>query len=241
MFEFLKKIAGAKRAGSSHVASSDADRDLVFWVDMPRIAEPSVSPSSVSRSSVSPAKVPRLNLRSATSVATKTERIGKPGTERSSRQLGSHRERLLAMNLEHLKLFPIRRCEQLASVGIQTAGDLVYGDPKAIAATFDHSERAERALRRYRAAIRMALAVDSMMPRDALLLVAIHRRSVASLSRESAAQLHRDLERFSLSTRGSKLVGRRGVPSLRRVKAWVATCRELAETSSMPNVVPAIG
>jgi hypothetical protein len=146
--------------------------------------------------------------------------------------VASHRERLLAMKLEYLKLCPPKRCGQLAELGIQTAGDLVFSDPKQIAAKFPTPQRAERALQRYRAAIRMALAVESMMPRDALLLVSIHRRSVKSLARESAAQLHRDLERFSLSTRGSKLVGRRGIPSLRRVKIWVATCRQLAESAT---------
>jgi hypothetical protein len=140
------------------------------------------------------------------------------------------------MKLSHLNLCPERRCEQLAAVGVQTAGDLVFSNPRQIASTFRHPERAERAIRRYRAAIKLALTIDAMMPRDALLLVAIHRRSVASLARDSAAQLHRDLERFSLSSRGSKLVGNRGVPSLRRVKTWVATCREMVpSTSPMPQ------
>ena len=216
MFEFFKRlVSSTKQRGD----------DVVFLVDLPEISAPAA-----------PAKVlASVAARSENSLSiTKRHRKPKPLTLAVSQ--ASHRERLLAMKLSHLNLCPERRCEQLAAVGIQTAGDLVFGHPQKIATTFRHPERAERAIRRYRAAIKLALTIDSMMPRDALLLVAIHRRSVASLARDSAAQLHRDLERFSLSSRGSKLVGNRGVPSLRRVKAWVAACREMVQaTSPMPQ------
>jgi len=235
MFEFLKKIARVARPGSQLWGSSKSQNDVVFWVDMPRIPDPRIAEAPIQstvntqRTKVAPDLV---------SQAISGESEVAPAM--SPHPIGSHRERLLAMKLEHLQICPPRRCQQLAAVGVQTAGDLVYGDSRSIASRLSHPERAERALRRYRAAIRMSLAIDSMMPRDALLLVAIHRRSVASLARESAAQLHRDLERFSLSTRGSKLVGHRGVPSLRRVKAWVSTCRRLAELNSTANAQPAL-
>jgi len=35
-----------------------------------------------------------------------------------------------------------------------------------------------------------------------------------------------------LSSRGSKLVGRRGIPSVRRVKSWVQTCERLTRQRS---------
>ena len=208
MFEFLKKLAP-----SAKTRQDDASSDVVFWVDMPKIPAPPTSQRCVE--------------------IQRTRSVSPNVTASISDRLGSHRERLLAMQLEHLKLCPPKRSQQLASLGVHTAGDLVFGDLKKIASSFESPSRAERAIRRYRAAIRLAASVDSMMPRDALLLVSIHRRSVASLSRESAAQLHRDLERFSLSTRGSKIIGRRSVPSLRRVKAWVATCRQIAESATM--------
>lgn len=222
MFEFLKKIVSpARRIFDLRRADSMDHRsgDVVFWVDMPPIA-------ATTSASTGPAPPAMAHAGRSVTAESATDRRSR------KRRPGSHRERLLAMRLDHLKICPPRRCQQLGAVGVQTAGDLVFGDPAKIAATLPNSPRAERVLRRYRAAIRMAAAIDSMMPRDALLLVSIHRRSVASLSRESAAQLHRDLERFSLSSRGSKLVGRRGVPSLRRVKTWIATCHRIAESAT---------
>ncbi|TWT89372.1 DUF4332 domain-containing protein [Neorhodopirellula pilleata] len=230
MFEFLKKIGQVARHGSLSIGSTKSASDVTFWVDMPSIPDVpdrrcDATPRLIAASDIVPQMIPCENAVARGEAALRN---------------GSHRERLLAMKLEHLQFCPPRRCHQLADVGVQTAGDLVYSDLPKIASRLSHPERAERALRRYRAAIRMSLAIDTMMPRDALLLVAIHRRSVASLSRESAAQLHRDLERFSLSSRGSKLLGNRGVPSLRRVKAWVSTCRHLAEHHSAPNTQPAL-
>jgi len=220
MFEIFKRWASSAKTRT---------HDVVLWVNLPEIDEP--APRTV------PDSPPALITTDAESVAASSPVRTPPARPRKRHPLthavaeptqASHRERLLAMRLEHLQLCPAARCQQLDEIRIQTAGDLVYGNPQKIAATFRNPARAERAIRRYRAAIKLAIGIDSMMPRDALLLVAIHRRSVASLSRESAAQLHRDLERFALSSRGSKLVGHRGIPSLRRVRTWVATCRELA-------------
>ena len=250
MFEFLKKISQTARRALPHRADAKAGQDIVFWVDMPPIpdapvrnapvrnpvAQNPVAQNPVTRTPADESSTSYQSQRVSQAVA-----CGSAVTQPDPpHRIGSHRERLLAMKLEHLQICSVRRCQQLASAGVQTAGDLVYGNLSEIAGRLSHAERAERALRRYRAAIRMALAIDSMMPRDALLLVAIHRRSVASLSRESAAQLHRDLERFSLSTRGSKLVGHRGVPSLRRVKTWITTCRSLVELNSTTNAQPAL-
>ncbi|MCM2372449.1 DUF4332 domain-containing protein [Aporhodopirellula aestuarii] len=251
MFEFFKRLVSPAKAKKN---------DVVFWVDLPEIPNPphpdrravqcrvanepesTASTRSVADSAVSAMSIPGIVGQPPTGQSSRKPRLSprrKHPAAMANRRgekspIAFHRERLLAMRIEHLKLCPSERCEQLAAIGIQTAGDLIYGDPKRIAETFRNPARAERAIRRYRAAIKLALSVESMMPRDALLLVAIHRRSVASLSRESAAQLHRDLERFSMSSRGSKMIGRRGVPSLRRVKAWVATCREMAAAAAAP-------
>ncbi|MFG0287728.1 MAG: DUF4332 domain-containing protein [Rhodopirellula sp. JB044] len=253
MFEFFKRLVRSTK---------NREQDVVFLVDLPEIPNPPQNRSHAqhSRSAHASRQSSQSNLAATNAIRTvgnvpdsstgspndsalETIALARHARKRSAPAhlpnqslASSHRERLLAMRIEHLKLCPEARCKQLADIGVQTAGDLIFGDPKRIARSFRNPERAERAIRRYRAAIRLALAVDSMMPRDALLLVAIHRRSVASLSRESAAQLHRDLERFSMSSRGSKMIGRRGVPSLRRVKAWVSTCRELAAAATGPEL-----
>ncbi len=213
MFEFFKRLVSSPKQRGN---------DVVFLVNLPDIPNPP-APATDLAAVAAPLDTHPSN--------TKRRRKAEPLVPVVAH--ASHRERLLAMKLCHLNLCPERRCEQLAAVGIQTAGDLVFSNPHQIASTFRNTERAERAICRYRAAIKLALTIDSMMPRDALLLVAIHRRSVASVARDSAAQLHRDLERFSLSSRGRKLVGNRSIPSLRRVKTWVAACREMVPSVSL--------
>ncbi len=228
MFEFFKRWTSSTRRRGD---------DVVFLVNLPDIPAPPAVRSA--HRSAEPRAEALPNAEHVAPQSGRPARIRRRSTGRRDlvptpheSSLALHRARLLAMRLEHLNLCPATRCHQLAAVGIQTAGDLVYGNPSKVAGIFRNQQRAERAIRRYRAAIKLALGIDSMMPRDALLLVAIHRRSVASLARESAAQLHRDLERFSLSSRGSKLIGHRSVPSLRRVKTWVANCREMVEAAS---------
>lgn len=231
MFEFLRRLLP-----STHRRGED----VVFLVNLPEIVDPAPLAATRRAADTHAGRAPVASA-PASELAARPERISARQRKSGRRKmvptpyeskLASHRARLLAMRLEHLNLCPATRCRQLAAIGVQTAGDLVYGDLSKIARTFSHPERVERAIRRYRAAIKLSLGIESMMPRDALLLVAIHRRSVASVARESAAQLHRDLERFSLSSRGSKLVGQRSVPSLRRVKGWVASCREIVEAAS---------
>ena len=82
-------------------------------------------------------------------------------------------------------------------------------------------------------AIRFAAAVPGMMPRDAMLLISIHRRSVRGLALESPAALHRDLLRFAESTNGRLQLRGRRVPSLRRLKRWIAECESSAVRSPL--------
>ena len=152
-----------------------------------------------------------------------------PKSERRSfPNQATHRERLLSMRLEHTKMCSPRRCQRLADLGIITAGDLAAADPDRLASSFTAQRKASAVIRRYRRAIRLASAVPGMMPRDALLLVSIHRRSVRGLAAESPSALHRDLERYAESTRGRQQLRGRRVPSTRRLKRWIAECETLA-------------
>jgi hypothetical protein len=139
-----------------------------------------------------------------------------------------HRERLLSMRLEHTKICGPRRCQRLRRLGIVTAGDLSNANPERLAIHFAAPRKALRVIRQYRRAIRFAAAVPGMMPRDALLLISIHRRSVRGLASESAPVLHRDLERFAESTQGRLQLRGRQIPSTRRLKRWIAQCASTA-------------
>jgi len=145
----------------------------------------------------------------------------------------SHRARLYSMRLEHIRLCSPHRCERLRRLGIVTAGDLASASPERLASQFRASRRAQRVLKQYRRAIRFAASVPGMMPRDAMLLISIHRRSVRGLSLESAAILHRDLERFAQSSQGEMQMRGRRIPSTRRLKRWINQCQESTILSPM--------
>lgn len=140
----------------------------------------------------------------------------------------THRERLLSMKLEHTKLCSPHRCQRLAELGIVTAGDLAAINPQLLAERFAAPRKAVSVIKRYRRAIRLAAAVPGMMPRDAMLLVSIHRRSVRGLASETPSALHRDLERYAQSTKGRLQLRGRRVPSTRRLKRWISQCESLS-------------
>ena len=144
---------------------------------------------------------------------------------------GHHRDRLMSMRLEHTKLCSLDRCEQLSSFGIETAGDLVAADLKSLALKFVSPRKAVCILKRYRHAIRFAATVPGMMPRDALLLISIHRRNVRGLAMESPLMLYRDLQRFAQSSAGQRLTSGRRLPSLRRIRRWIAACETNLKSS----------
>ena len=140
----------------------------------------------------------------------------------------SHRERLLSMKLEHTRLCSAHRCERLNQLGIVTAGDLASVDPQRLANHFSARRRAANVFKRYRRAIRLAASVPGMMPRDAMLLISVHRRSVRGLASESPSALHRDLKRYAESTKGRLQLRGRPIPSTRRLKRWINQCETMA-------------
>ena len=161
----------------------------------------------------------RVDNRAETgSVSSRSDVATRPPTE------ASHRERLLSMRLEHTNLCSPRRSARLRDLGVVTAGDLSLADPHWLARQFGAPRKALAVIKQYRRAIRFAAAVPGMMPRDALLLISIHRRSVRGLASESPAALHRDLERFAESTKGRLQLRGRRIPSTRRLKRWIAQC-----------------
>jgi len=142
----------------------------------------------------------------------------------NAQPLPHHRERLLSMQLPHAKICSVRRCTRLQTMGISTTGDLARADLTTLASQFGAPNKALKVLKQYRRAIRFSASVPGMMPRDALLLISIHRRSVRGLAMESPARLHRDLERFAESTQGIQQLRGRRIPSTRRLKKWISEC-----------------
>ncbi|MFK8113798.1 MAG: DUF4332 domain-containing protein [Rubripirellula sp.] len=147
-----------------------------------------------------------------------------------------HRERLLAMNLEYTRICSPKRCDRLRQLGIITAGDMACANPEELASEFGSPKKALRILKQYRRAIRFATSVPGMMPRDALLLISIHRRSVRGLASESAAALHRDLERYAESSQGRGQLRGRRIPSTRRLKQWISECESCSKSPLQTRV-----
>ncbi len=148
--------------------------------------------------------------------------VSQPSRSHRPKSTGNHRERVLSMKLCHARLCSPHRSQRLEKQGIETIGDLARCDPQQVASAFTATKKAARMIQQYRRAARLSASVPGLLPYDALLLVSIHRRSVRGLSMESPGQLHRDLERFAQSSRGQNQLRGRRLPSIRRIKKWIA-------------------
>ncbi|EMI15610.1 hypothetical protein RMSM_07436 [Rhodopirellula maiorica SM1] len=146
----------------------------------------------------------------------------------------SHRERLLSMRIEHLQICSESRANQFSEFGVDTAGDLISANLRTLAEKYPSPRKAVRVLKRYRQAIRLAARVPGMMPRDALLLISIHRRSVRGLAMETPMSLYRDLQRYAESTPGRKQLRGRRLPSVKRIRRWITvSASELSVTGNI--------
>lgn len=114
----------------------------------------------------------------------------------------------------------------LRSVNIRTTDELLEADPDELVARLRWPDVAQLSVRRWQRAIRVARAIPSMTPRDALILQAVHRRTVRAIASEAAPRLHRDLKRYALSSHGTKRLGDRPLPSLDQVRRWIEGARE---------------
>ena len=152
----------------------------------------------------------------------------------------AHRERVMAMKLEHAQLCSSQRAAQFRELGVASAGELAAADPSELAAGFKAPRRATRLIRRFRRAIRFAASVPGMMPQDAHLLISVHRRTIQALALETPAALHRDLQRFAESTPGRRQLRGRRIPSVKRLRRWIKACSKLvsAEAALLPKAVP---
>ncbi|MEM9644905.1 MAG: DUF4332 domain-containing protein [Planctomycetota bacterium] len=203
----------------TYLSSRRRTEPLSVLTDSTSMDRPLVEHSSSADDDTSlPARFPaferQLPVGSSARIPPNMARVTKP-------PLPNHRARLLSMKLEHVRLCSEKRCRMLSSIGIITVGDLVTAEPLAITKTLHIPAKAEATLRRYQQAIRLAASVPGLMPRDAMLLVAIHRRTVRALAIESPALLQRDLERFAMSSRGQRQLRGRRLPSLRRIRKWI--------------------
>ena len=136
-------------------------------------------------------------------------------------QTSGHRQKVLATAIVHSRLCPRRRADRLAVAGLVDCGDLLDADLDRIAESFQSPRRARWQLRMYRRAVRLSLGVEGLSPADALLLVAIHRRTPASLARCSASELMADIRRFAETTVGRNLIGNRRLPGPKRIGRWM--------------------
>ncbi len=144
----------------------------------------------------------------------------------------SHRARLFSMRLEHIQ-FAVHIAASVYPNWVSLRQATWPAHRPISWRQFRAPRRALRVLKQYRRAIRFAASVPGMMPRDAMLLISIHRRSTHGLSLESAAQLHRDLVRFSQSSQGQIQLRGRRVPSIRRLKQWINECKESSVQSPL--------
>ncbi|WP_417744127.1 DUF4332 domain-containing protein [Rosistilla oblonga] len=136
------------------------------------------------------------------------------------------RQRRMEASLASLRLLPPSLVRQLESHGLVSVKDLLNLNLTEWASERGLSKSHQSQLRTVRRAIRMAMSLRVMHPRDAYLLIAIHRRSPEDVASDSPRHLFRDLERFALSSRGRALMRRIEFPSIDRVATWISAAQD---------------
>ena len=122
--------------------------------------------------------------------------------------------------LRSLKIMSRRALENLERLDVVTVGDLLELDFESLGeAGFGDREIAR--LRVSRRAVRLALVIRRLNPRNARLLIAVHRGSPERLALTNAVRLQKDIQRFALSSRGSRLIGDMPLPPVEVVREWI--------------------
>lgn len=134
--------------------------------------------------------------------------------------------RMSRMPVERLGLFNRRWRTALRGAGVCTATDFLTADAQRLARRLKMPDKVVAKISQRQAAVRLAALLPPLAPRDALLLIAVHRRDLRKLATESPGRLHRDLARFALSTAGQALLRGKVAPDLDAVRSWIAAARE---------------
>ncbi len=69
-----------------------------------------------------------------------------------------------------------------------------------------------------------------MSPIEARMLVAVHRGSLRAMAADNAGQLHRDIQRFLLSTHGQTVFNGKNAPGVEKIRQWIAEARQISRT-----------
>ncbi len=77
---------------------------------------------------------------------------------------------------------------------------------------------------------RFAKRFTQMSVRDARLLWAVHRSSLRAIAADNAGQLHRDVERFLLSSRGQRSFSGKTAPTIEKIRRWVREARQITRS-----------
>lgn len=225
----------AQRTAPRHIQdrreTPAGDRRVTIFAELP--AEASSSESMARDCSRNQGSLKQGSLKQS-SLNTASRTFAVPA-QLPSNDPSNHRSRVLSMRVEHCQLCSPKRAKRLAELGILTAGDLATAEPKNLAIHFGASRKAKRILSQYRRAVRFSASVPGMLPRDAMLLINVHRRSIHGLACDSAAALYRDLERFSESSQGRSLLRGRRLPSCRRLKVWITQCKSTLSNGTLSN------
>jgi len=143
----------------------------------------------------------------------------------ATQRLSSH-DRKLAAPIAALRMLPTTVVQELELANVRTVGELLNLNLREFSRSRKLSNRHLIRLRDVRRSVRLALAIRGLRPREAYLLIAVHRCRPVDLATESPRRLFRDLQRFALSSRGARIVKRMQLPTADRVESWIASARQ---------------
>jgi hypothetical protein len=121
---------------------------------------------------------------------------------------------------------------RLSLAGINTIGELASSEPKQLRSQNLITSRNLHWLTTARRVSRLYLQLRLLRIVDARLLIAVHRGRKSTIGCENAVRLHRDLNRFIVSTAGQQVLGRKKPPTLADVESWVQACQKNIATYS---------
>ena len=139
-----------------------------------------------------------------------------------------------ATRLSSFNFASSRQLQQLNRTGIETAADLKAARCKHLVTQGQLSASAGRWLQRRRQIIVLFLSIRSLRPVDAVILHTIHRRRPSTVASEQPIRLHRDIQRFLLTSAGQRLLGYKQPPTMIAVEKWVEHARRRTSRDAKP-------
>lgn len=204
--------------------NSDSTRSTSTRSNSARANWPQSSPASTANRIALASETEVISLRIKLPASPRLTSTASPPAESPKRRPRRSKQQV---PLSDLKFATKNQLAQLRQAGIVTAGDLARCDPQKLAEQKLMPIAALGWLKRQRRAAKLFIRLGPLKYFDATLLLAIHRKSIPLMASENPVRLYRDIQRFSLSSSGIRLLGTKPSPTQKQIERWVKAAKRL--------------